>query len=660
MVSGPTYTYTAIAAPRAIRLIHLHPGYESDPVSVSLETVTLDSVPDYEAISYCWGNAADQRQITCNDATLSITNSLFTGLVAFRRPDQPRILWADAICINQDDLIEKRDQVLLMPEIYSQAKCVLVWLGVSNDPVHGHIPPSIVDSIQEALQMIPEFNPEDASGMITTRQALHEESQRLREQGKPNLLDHDWLPLVALVSRPWFRRKWMIQEISLAKQVLVHSGTEVQFPWMNLAQLLFSMEALDIDRVADLQIDTALNRTRQGKQDDTLMEPVTSGKETKKILDRSVFKFTASLQCAAAIYMVQLFRHAGTLLDGVVVTQLFECTDPRDHIYSLLSLISTGPTIQPDYEATLSDVFHRFAKAMLVEGQSLKVLGLAPNKHVFHKPDPKPTEGLPSWVPDLREIHMNILTGSTVRPQAFHAGGKNKPILSISADERILSCSGRIVDTVKAFSTPMLEMILDDIPEFRENPTIFMETDDPLLERRQRRFARWLDACYTLAFGHHYLARDVPEPQGDLIMSFSRTMLCDIDMMRNRADSESIVKLPQYLEQIFNDVAKGNFDSGNKPTNMSPHLRNVGECVRSFAMSPICVTGSGRLGRIPPFSRAGDLVCVFVGGETPFIIRPTGRETYTIIGECYIDGIMDGEAIEGPSVDGFLHTIDLE
>ncbi|CAH0051115.1 unnamed protein product [Clonostachys solani] len=661
MVSDSTYTYTAIAAPRNIRLIHLHPGNESDPVSLSLATVALDSVPDYEAISYCWGNAADQRQVTCNGATLSITNSLFTGLVAFRQPDRPRILWADAICINQNDLVEKRDQVLLMPEIYSQAKCVLVWLGISDDPVHGRVPPSVAGSIQEALQMIPEFNPEDASGMVATIQALHQDSQRLREQGKPNLLDHDWLPLASLLSRPWFRRKWMIQEISLAKEVLVHVGKEIQFPWLDLAQLMFSIGVLNMDRAADLQIEKVLNPTHQGEQDGTLREPISDGREAKTILKGTSFTFSAALQCAAAIYMVQLFRHAGTLLDGVVVAQLFECTDPRDHVYSLLSLISTGPTIQPDYEASLSDVFRRFAKAMLVEGQSLKVLGLAPNKHVFYKPDAKEVEGLPSWAPDLRDIHSNILTGSTVRPQAFFAGGKNKPILDISADERILSCSGRIIDTVKAFSTSMVDMVLDDMPELRANPAIFLQTDDPLLERRQRRFARWLDGCYSLAFGHHYAARDVSDPQDDLMASFARSMMHDVDAMRNRADPESIAMFPKYMEQIFDDVEKGNFGLEDKSSKMSPALRNVGENVRNFAMSLFCVTGNGRFGRIPPTSRAGDLVCVFVGAETPFIIRPTGRETYTMIGECYIDGIMDGEAIEGSSLpDGSLDTIELE
>ncbi|KAH8661095.1 heterokaryon incompatibility protein-domain-containing protein, partial [Ilyonectria robusta] len=167
-----------------LRLMHVHPGNETDPVHLSLVTTALDATPDFEFISYCWGNAQDQRQVTCNSTTLSITSSLFTGLVHFRHSDQPRVLWADAVRINQADAAEKSDQALLMPDIYSQAMCVLVWLGIADDPVYGS--------------------------------ALRRDSLRLREEGKPNVLDHDWMPL----ARPWFRRKWVVQEVSLARQAV--------------------------------------------------------------------------------------------------------------------------------------------------------------------------------------------------------------------------------------------------------------------------------------------------------------------------------------------------------------------------------------------------------------------------------------------------------
>ncbi|KAH6975769.1 hypothetical protein EDB80DRAFT_549235, partial [Ilyonectria destructans] len=56
-----------------------------------------------------------------------------------------------------------------------------------------------------------------------------------------------------------------------------------------------------------------------------------------------------------------------------------------------------------------------------------------------------------------------------------------------------------------------------------------------------------------------------------------------------------------------------------------------------------CVTENGRFGRVPLDSQPGDCICVLVGGEVPFSIRPTGRGTYTLVGECYVNGVMDSE-----------------
>ncbi|EGY18624.1 Heterokaryon incompatibility protein 6 like [Verticillium longisporum] len=147
------YEYAAITAPRTIRLMHVYLGDESDPINLSIVVTTLDAVPDFEAISYCWGDAQDRCQVTCDGATLFITNSLVTALVHFWLSDRPRVLWADAICINQGSVIEKNCQVLLMPNIYAQATRTLVWLGVANDPVYGYVSPTVATSIREALEL---------------------------------------------------------------------------------------------------------------------------------------------------------------------------------------------------------------------------------------------------------------------------------------------------------------------------------------------------------------------------------------------------------------------------------------------------------------------------------------------------------------------------
>ncbi|KAI0467724.1 heterokaryon incompatibility protein-domain-containing protein [Xylaria cf. heliscus] len=630
MASRTTYEYTAIATPRTIRLMHLHSGTETDPIHVSLVTTALDSVPDFESISYCWGSEQDRCQVICDGASLSITSSLFTGLAYFRYADRPRTLWADAICINQADAVEKASQVLLMPYIYSQARRTLAWLGVADDPVFGAVSPNVTDSIRQAFQLLPELDPENASDIAAKSHAMHTGSQRLREEGKPNILDHDWSLLTALLARPWFRRKWVIQEIALARQVVLYAGGGVEIPWLELARLAFSMEILGITRLEALEFG-------------------------KTVLESAI----VPMHCVSCVLTVQLYRHSSTVLDGVFVSIDFNCTDPRDHVYSLLSLGGIGPTILPDYNASANEVFRRFAIAMLVQGQNLKLLSLAADYSDLVGLEAERLEGLPSWAPDLRLKRADRMVSYTIRPQAFYAGGHAKPILSVSDDQNILRCQGQVIDAVKTFSTSLLEMLLADMPELGLSRGVLV---DPLPERRTKRLAKWLESCYRLAFGHGDDSETVASPGKELMAAFSRTMMCDLDIMRNRLPSECVAAFPQYMQWAIERAATEHFNAGHHPASLLNYLVSIDKNIRALASwLRFCVTEQGRFGNVPLNTQPGDHICVLLGGEVPFVIRPTGRGTYTLVGECYIDGIMDGETFDGEHFKAeLLETISLE
>lgn len=105
------YRYEALESPGSIRLLVLEPGERSDSIELSLKHVTLQEDPVYEAISYAWGDTNDLLSISCSEQELNITRSLHSALIHIRQPDRPRTLWADAICINQQDLGEKSVQV---------------------------------------------------------------------------------------------------------------------------------------------------------------------------------------------------------------------------------------------------------------------------------------------------------------------------------------------------------------------------------------------------------------------------------------------------------------------------------------------------------------------------------------------------------------------
>lgn len=104
---------------KEIRLLKISSGLEDDPLRCSLEPIALDGDARYTALSYCWGDADDRVDITVNGQNISVTRNLENALKCMRRLDQDIVVWADALCINQQDTAEKNVQVGLMGKIYS-------------------------------------------------------------------------------------------------------------------------------------------------------------------------------------------------------------------------------------------------------------------------------------------------------------------------------------------------------------------------------------------------------------------------------------------------------------------------------------------------------------------------------------------------------------
>ncbi|KAF2005277.1 hypothetical protein P154DRAFT_418304, partial [Amniculicola lignicola CBS 123094] len=128
------------------RYIWLEPGHQEDDIICTLVYTHLRpyrSPVSYEAVSYCWGDVDDTVDITIRCPTskrrrhstttiaqkFRITRNLEALLRAFRYENGTRVLWVDAICINQGDPEEKPHQVGSMGKIYASSTGVLVWLG---------------------------------------------------------------------------------------------------------------------------------------------------------------------------------------------------------------------------------------------------------------------------------------------------------------------------------------------------------------------------------------------------------------------------------------------------------------------------------------------------------------------------------------------------
>lgn len=127
--------YTTLAS-NEIRLIELLPGAEGTTIQLHIvQNVSLRETPTYNALSYTWGNPKITQSVLIDSLKVDLTEDLVAFLCCRRREldGQVDVLWVDAICINQQDDVEKTQQLPLMRQIYSQSAITIVWLGVAAE-----------------------------------------------------------------------------------------------------------------------------------------------------------------------------------------------------------------------------------------------------------------------------------------------------------------------------------------------------------------------------------------------------------------------------------------------------------------------------------------------------------------------------------------------
>jgi len=223
--SQTAYVYKPLDKPTNIRILSLHPAVNiSDPLHANLFTTDRADIfrfkghpASYEAVSYCWGPIVLSHDLNCDSRVIQITSTVHTMLQHLRKREKPRFLWIDAICINQNDNEEKAYQVQLMGEVYQQAEKVHVWLGEGNS--QDRLPE--VFALFRALAVIEDIPPPSSSQSW--------ERVRLVSRVDPVLLVRSDSILQEAVGRfllrPWFQRRWILQEVALGHDVVIRCGS---------------------------------------------------------------------------------------------------------------------------------------------------------------------------------------------------------------------------------------------------------------------------------------------------------------------------------------------------------------------------------------------------------------------------------------------------
>ncbi|ORX96638.1 heterokaryon incompatibility protein-domain-containing protein, partial [Clohesyomyces aquaticus] len=146
----------AAAQRTTIRLIELKPAFMGDSILCNMYSVSLQDNPQFTALSYTWGESKKTHIIHVRGFEIPVTSNLCQALVRLRKPDRSITLWVDALCINQDHLEERNDQVKQMPKIYSAAQEVVAWLGESTKESDAAmrlvtLPPKILERYSQSI-----------------------------------------------------------------------------------------------------------------------------------------------------------------------------------------------------------------------------------------------------------------------------------------------------------------------------------------------------------------------------------------------------------------------------------------------------------------------------------------------------------------------------
>ena len=337
------YQYDILVDPSSqVRILAIEKGLYHAPLRGLLKTQELQTRPQYDAISYCWGapDTSSEIQLKFGEgyASKRISRVLELTLRRFRSTTEVVYLWNDALCINQDNDEEKGKQVRMMTDIYKSAEKVLIYLGEEDNESPAAF--ELLDQIYQAMENNP---PHDARSA----------SEWIMENGIPGPeVSWAWQPLKNFFRRPWFRRKWIVQECVVAQQPFFFCG-RWQTDWSTMFTVVqaFYKYGLGVYNYTTYNDTSSADQLQQGI---------------------SQFRTIASLKEAWDCNAKYSF------LDVAYRLQLSRATDRRDHMYALLGIVNDGEAQQlnPKYgeSNTVCKACVQYARHFLHQKDNLEVL----------------------------------------------------------------------------------------------------------------------------------------------------------------------------------------------------------------------------------------------------------------------------------------------
>ncbi|KAK4456961.1 heterokaryon incompatibility protein 6,OR allele [Cladorrhinum samala] len=419
------YQYSALPQGSFIRYLILKAGQGDEVLECSLCSHSLDEPPDHEAISYVWGQPERNHIILCDGHVIKITQNLSNVLRRLRLSSKSRALWADSICINQEDMEEKGQQVALMARIYRNAKRTLIYLG---DEKEGHA--------KAAVELIKEIN----MRIVKTCERKDRPWTLFPwlEPEDPVLSDTRWKSVALLYSSAWFGRGWTVQEAALAQEGLAIWG-QYEICWAMLMRF---------DAWATWRAPSCVQKY---------------GIDAPAL---HWYNYFGRNQHEARFFREDKYLPAVSLLNTLESVRTLGLTDPKDRIYAFLEVLvsdgegepETGLQVRTNYLQSFLDVYKDFAIEHIQKKRKVELLDYV--QHTQQTLDAK----LPSWVPrwDIRleggcRLYIPRWQALTDRSLSIHGPSMIGTKLSVRAT--VLDSIVHVSEVI----TP--EVTLDDIAQ---------------------------------------------------------------------------------------------------------------------------------------------------------------------------------------------------
>lgn len=648
------YIHEPLPSSRSIRLISLAPSIKfTQPIQCEIIVLELQGpeakVP-YEALSYVWGSPTGTIPIRCQGQELLVTPNCHDALRHLRLRFSRRILWIDAICIDQGDddhaIRERNAQVQMMGDIYESASRVLIWLGLA------HSSTSKVFRLLRVAGLTASYQESYKLAQVLAKPVLESLSNRLQANGKKSKKYIDGLQV--LLENKWFLRVWTMQEAVFARKcVLICGGNQLDWDLFHLA---LGVGVVDNSIGDSGTILLVTSRRATGAQLRRYKEAMASKTlETSFISrDRMSFDSKTSFDAMDKFWM----RTLGHL----------QCSIPHDKVYGLYSIFKATGLKLPDvdYNKSVQEVYSDIAKSFIkIHGRSLNVLLISIRPQGF--------DDFPTWAPNWEMSHMpgRELTENTgnfiFEGVDYRASSNSLATIPSFTPANELQARGYIIGRVQSIA---VSFIAGQQPEVVGKAAFSLNFVQACHQFFVQLGSIWEAEIYqgggvpmqalihTVAFHKLFRPGEEMDPEQRLQLEARFHCWTDIFMYPDceviaARDMEAIAQLdPNLVDKT--EIMEGALDLSKilASADAIPDDAKGIFAAAGWFHSQVCYElanwaflflETGHIGRAFYNCREGDKVALLAGSTVPYVLREAGLDRYQVVAPAYVYGMMDGE-----------------